>query len=106
MAVLGSWGHNKSHLGLLQDPVLYLQCKGAAFTIPAAAPLAYPVIMASATTAKCKEHHAKNISARKAWSTYMIVHTITCDQFAASCLRPIGVPGVKRDKEEINIVCF
>jgi hypothetical protein len=84
MAVSCPWGHNKGHLGLLQDPVLYLQRNSAAFTIPAAAPPAYPIIVASATTAECKEQRANNISACKAWSTYMIVHTITRDQFAAS----------------------
>jgi hypothetical protein len=84
MAVPCSWGHNKSHLGLLQDPVLYLQCNGAAFTIPAAAQPAYLVIVAGTTTVKRKEQCANNISACKAWSTYMIVHTITRDQFAAS----------------------
>ncbi len=84
MAVPCPWGHNNSHLGLLQDPVLYLQHNSAAFMIPAAAPPAYPVIVAGATTAKRKEHRANNISACKAWSTYMIVHTITWDQFAAS----------------------
>jgi hypothetical protein len=84
MAVPCPWGHNKSHLGLLQDPVLYLQCNGAAFTIPAAAPPAYLVIVAGTTTVKHKEQCANNISACKAWSTYMIVHTITRDQFAAS----------------------
>ncbi len=84
MAVPCPWGHNKGNLRLLQDPVLYLQFNGAAFTIPAAAPPAYPVIVASATTAKRKEQCANNISACKAWSTYMIVHTITRDQFVAS----------------------
>jgi hypothetical protein len=78
------WGHNKGHLGLLQDPVFYLQCNGAAFTIPAAAPPAYPVIVAGATTAKHEEQYANNISAHKAWLTYMIVHTITRDQFTAT----------------------
>jgi hypothetical protein len=52
--------------------------------IPAAAPPAYPVIVASATTAKREEQRANNISACKAWLTYMIVHTITQDEFAAS----------------------
>jgi hypothetical protein len=66
MVVLCPWGHTKGHLGLLQDPVLYLQCNGAAFTIPAAAPPAYPIIVAGATTAKRNEHHANNISACKA----------------------------------------
>jgi hypothetical protein len=76
MATPCPWEHNKGHCGLLHDPVLYLQCT--------AAPLAYPVIVTVLTTAKCKEHHANNISACKALSTYMIVHTITRDQFAAS----------------------
>jgi hypothetical protein len=84
MVVPCPWGHNKSHLGLFQDQVIYLQRKGAAFTIPAAAPPAYPIIVAGATTAKREEQGANNISASKAWSTYMIIHTITQDQFAAS----------------------
>ncbi len=84
MAIPCPWGHNKGHLGLLQDPILYLQHNGAAFTIPAAAPLAYRVIMAGTTTAEHKPQRANNISACKAWSTYIIVHTITWDQFAAS----------------------
>jgi hypothetical protein len=78
------WVHNKGHLGLLQDPVLYLQRNGKAFMIPAAALPAYPVILAGATTAKRKGQCVNNISAPKAWSMYMIVHTITCNQFAAS----------------------
>jgi hypothetical protein len=84
LAVSCPWGHITGHLGLLQDPVLYLQCNSAAFMIPAAAPLAYPIIVAGATTAKRKEHCANNISGCKAWSTYMIVHTITRNQFAAA----------------------
>jgi hypothetical protein len=84
MVVPCPWGHNKGYLGLLQDPVLYLQCNGAAFAIPAAAPPAYPVIMAGATTAKHEEQCANNISSCKAWLTYMIVHSITQEQFAAS----------------------
>jgi hypothetical protein len=58
MAVPCPWGHNKGHLGLLQDPVLYLQCISAAFTIPVAAPPAYPVIMAGVTTDEREEQHA------------------------------------------------
>ncbi len=73
------WGHNKGHLGLLQDPVLYLQRNNAAFTIPAAAPPAHPVNVANIATAKCKENQANNISAHKAWLMYMIIHIITCD---------------------------
>ncbi len=84
MAVPCPWGHNKGHLDLLQDPVLYLQSNVAAFTIPAAAPPAYPVIVAGATTAEHKEQCANIISACKAWPTYMIVHTVTRNQFTAS----------------------
>jgi hypothetical protein len=61
MAVPCPWGHNKGHLGLLQDLILYLQCNGAASTIPAAAPPAYPVIMAHTTTAEREEQRANNI---------------------------------------------
>ena len=33
MAVPCPWGHNKGHLGLLQDPAIYLQRNGEAFNI-------------------------------------------------------------------------
>ncbi len=66
MVVPCPWGHNKGHLGLLQDLVFYLQGNGAVFTIPAAAQLAYPVIVAGTTTAEREEQHANNISACKA----------------------------------------
>jgi hypothetical protein len=65
MAVPCPWGHKKGHLRLLQDPVLYLQCNSVAFAIPAAAPLAYPVIVAGTITAECKEQCANSISACK-----------------------------------------
>jgi hypothetical protein len=29
MAVSCLWGHEKGHLGLLQDPTIYLACNGA-----------------------------------------------------------------------------
>jgi hypothetical protein len=84
MAVPCLWGHNKGHLGLRQDPVLHLQRNGTAFTISAVAQPAYPVIMAGTTTAECEEQQAINISTCKAWLTFMIVHTITLNLFAAS----------------------
>jgi hypothetical protein len=34
MAVSCPWGHNKGHLGLLQDPALYLAQNGASFNKP------------------------------------------------------------------------
>jgi hypothetical protein len=55
MAVPYPWRHIKGHLGLLQDPFLYLQHNGKAFMISVAALSAYPVIVAGATSAK--QHH-------------------------------------------------
>jgi hypothetical protein len=52
MAIPCPWGHGKGHLGLLQDPILYLQCNGAAFTIPAAAPPKYPLNAPAAAPAR------------------------------------------------------
>ena len=36
--VLGVTTHNKGHLGLLQDPAIYLVCNRGAFNIPAKEP--------------------------------------------------------------------
>ncbi len=55
MMVPCPWGHNKGHLGLLQDPVLYLERKSKEFMLPVAIPPAYHIIAAGATTAKRKE---------------------------------------------------
>jgi hypothetical protein len=84
MAVSCSWGHNKGHLGLLQDPALYLPQNGASFDIPAAEPPLYPIVPAGATTHQCKELWAQNIFVQKAWTTYRFVCAITQDQFAAA----------------------
>jgi hypothetical protein len=84
MAISCPWGHSKGHLGLLQDPAIYLARNGEAFNIPQIEPPAYPVIPAGATTAKCKELHATNAAACKAWNTYKMVLTITCNQFVAA----------------------
>jgi hypothetical protein len=83
MAIPCPWGHSKGHLGLLQDPILYLQRNGAAFTIPAAAPLEYP-LNAPTAAPSCKAAWAANLVKRKAWNTYLIVPTITRNQFAAA----------------------
>jgi hypothetical protein len=84
MAVSCPWGHNKGHLGLLQDPALYLAQNGASFNIPAAEPPSYPVAPASATAHQCNELRAQNTSACKMWTTYCLVRTITHDQFPAA----------------------
>jgi hypothetical protein len=46
-------------------------------------PPAYPVIPAGATTANREELCTTNAAICKAWNTYKMVLTITCDQFAA-----------------------
>jgi hypothetical protein len=76
-------GHGKGHLGLLQDPVLNLQYNGAALTIPAAAPPDYPLNPPAALPAR-KAARAANLTKCKALNTYIVVSSITRDQFAAA----------------------
>jgi hypothetical protein len=82
--LMGPWGHEKGHLGLLQDPAIYLARNGATFTIPDAKPPAYPIVPVGATAPQRKELRATNAAARKAWTTYRLVLSITRDQFAAA----------------------
>ena len=42
MAVSCPWGHSKGHLGLLQDPAIYLTRNRGAFDIPAKEPQLTP----------------------------------------------------------------
>ncbi len=84
MAVSCPWGHEKGHLGLLQDPIIYLACNGAQFDIPTAKPPAYPTVPTRATAPQCKESQATNAAACKAWTTYCLVLFITRDHFAAA----------------------
>jgi hypothetical protein len=84
MAISCPWGHSKVHLGLLQDPAIYLACNGEAFNIPHIEPPAHPVIPAGATTAKHKELCTTNAAACKAWNTHKMVLTITRNQFAVA----------------------
>ena len=63
IAIPCSWGVNKGHLGELQDPATFLACNGTAYTPPAAAPPAYPIIPPGAATAEHKCLQAKNKTA-------------------------------------------
>ncbi len=63
VAISCPWGHSKGHLGLLQDPAIYLACNREAFNIPHVEPLAYPVIPAGATTTNRGELCATNAAA-------------------------------------------
>ena len=70
MAVPCPWGHNKGHLGLLQDPANYLQRNGEAFNIPANAPPAYPADLAGNATAGVRDAACTdNQTQLKAWKT-------------------------------------
>ncbi len=84
MAISCPWGHSKGHLGLLQDPAIYLACNGEAFNIPHVEPPTYPVIPAGTTTTDCEQLRATNAATCKAWNTCKMVLTITHDQFAAA----------------------
>ncbi len=84
MAISCPWGHSKGHLGLLQDPAIYLACNGEAFNIPHIEPPAYPVIPAGAMTANPKELCATSAATCKAWNTYKMVLTIIHDQVAVA----------------------
>jgi hypothetical protein len=77
------WGHRKGHLGLLQDPVLYLQCNGASYTVPGTAPPDYPINLPAAAPAR-EATWAANLAKCKAWNTYIIVRMITHNQFVAA----------------------
>jgi hypothetical protein len=66
MTVSCPWGHEKGHLGLLQDPAIYLAHNGALFDIPAAKPPAYPVVPAGAIAPQREELQATNAAACKA----------------------------------------
>ena len=63
MAVSCPWGHNKGHLGLLQDPAIYLAQNGDVYTIPAAESPTYPVIPNGANVQQREELRSINIAA-------------------------------------------
>jgi hypothetical protein len=75
--------HVKGHLGLLQDLVLYLQCNSATFTVLATAPPEYPLNPPAAAPTR-EAARAANLADRKAWNTYIIVCTITRNQFTTA----------------------
>jgi hypothetical protein len=84
MAISCPWGHSKGHLGLLQDPAIYLACNREAFNISHVESPAYPVIPAGATTANREELCTTNTATRKAWNRYKMVLTITGNPFAVA----------------------
>jgi hypothetical protein len=65
MAVSYPWCHNKGHLGLLQDPAIYLARNHAAFTIPVNEPPTYLLIPIGATAQAREELLATNILGAK-----------------------------------------
>jgi hypothetical protein len=83
MAIPCPWGHGKGHLGFLQDPVLYLRRNSASYTVSGMAPPDYPINLPAAAPAR-EAARAANLAKCKAWNTYIIIRTITCDQFTAT----------------------
>jgi hypothetical protein len=63
------WGQNKGLLGELQDPAVFLARNGAAYNPPLAAPPAYPVIVAGATTAEREQARAEHAIESTNWQT-------------------------------------
>jgi hypothetical protein len=103
MAISCPWGHTKGHLGLLQDPAIYLAHNGEAFNIPHVESLAYPVILAGPMTADCKELCATNAAACKAWNTYKMVLTISRNQFAAA-INDVNYASLDDPTEGLNTI--
>jgi hypothetical protein len=83
MAIPCPWGNRKGHLRLLQDPVHYLQCNSASYTVPSTAPPDYPINPPAAAPAP-EAAWAANLDECKALNTCIIVRTITRNQFAAA----------------------
>jgi hypothetical protein len=83
MAIPSPWGHGKGRLGLLQDPVLDLQCNGTSYTVPGVAPPDYPINPPAAAPAR-EATWVANLAKHKGWNTYIIVCTITRGHFAAT----------------------
>jgi hypothetical protein len=103
MAISCLWGHSKGHLGLLQDPAIYLACNREAFNVPNIEPLAYPIIPAGAMTPDCKELHATNATTCKAWNTHKMVLAITRIQFVAA-INNVYFAVLKTPPEVLNTV--
>ena len=88
IAVPCSWGVNKGHLGELQDPATFLARNGAAYTPPAAAPPAYPVIPPGTITAERERLRAENEIAQSAWQTLQHVRRIAVN-LVADAIEPV-----------------
>ena len=79
-----AWGRGKGHLGLLQDPVVFLARNGVTYDPPAAAPLPYPVIPPNATTAPREELRATNKVDSFNWDQYQHTQRIAVNIGAAA----------------------
>jgi hypothetical protein len=83
VAIPCPWGHGKGNLGLLQDPVLYLQRNGTSYTVPGLVPPDYPINPPAAAPVR-EAARAANLAECKAWNTYIIFRMITRDRLAAT----------------------
>lgn len=84
IAVPCPWGVQKGHLGILQDPAVFFQRNGQAFTPPALPPPSYPVIPPGSTVAQREQLKSDNNRANIAWEHYVHVRRIAVNQAAAA----------------------
>ena len=73
IAIQCPWGHGRGYLGELLPAALFQARYGAAYTPPAAAPPAYPVIPPGSATVAREELRATNEEAQQNWQTMLHV---------------------------------
>lgn len=103
IAVPCAWGVNKGHLGELQDPATFLARNGTAYTPPAAAPPAYPIIPPAATTAERERLRAENDTSQTEWQTLQHVRRIAVN-LVADAIEPVYYAELDDPDEGLNDV--
>ena len=78
------WGRGKGHLGLLQDPVVFLAKIGNPYDPPANGPAAYPTIPVGASASLREELRATNERALHHWKRYQHTQRIAVNIGAAA----------------------
>ena len=97
------WGHNKGHLGKLQDAPTFLACNGAAYTPLDHVPSYYLNIPPGTITAKCKHLKAKNENetALGHWQKLQHVRHITINRIAEA-IEPVNFAELADPDECLN----
>lgn len=103
IAVPCTWGVGKGHLGELQDAATFLARNGAAYTPPAAAPPAYPIIPPGSTAAVRERLRAENETAQSEWQTLQHVRRIAVN-LVADAIEPVYYAELDDPDEGLNDV--